>query len=200
MGKRHHGKMTAKENSKGVEVIICDVTWFDATTTYSVANSPERTAELTFTADDLNYFARVLFAEASGASMLPDLETRKAEKEAIINTTFFRINRKGYPNNKYIATTFAGVCNAEGQFQTVTPKLTQKMQSVMGSQYKNLGVGDCSDLQEAIDAIKLFMESGPNSKYTYDNFRGGDKGQGKNIGHSRFWLSPVGAGMAAKIP
>jgi hypothetical protein len=195
------GTMTPKTDQRGVEVNICQVSWFDATKTYTIAKAPARTASLTFTGDDLNYFARVLYAESSGSQDLPDSGDRKTEKEALINVFYFRLNRKGYPSNRYIATTFSMVCNAPSQFQSVLPNPAPKLTNSASGVYKRLNKMECSDLQESIDAINSFLSSGPNSNYVYDNFRAGSTGTaGTRIGGSRFWLSSVGKELANANP
>lgn len=194
--------ITPKPDQHGVEVKICQVTWFDPAKTYKIANAPSRTAALRFTADDLNYFARVLYAESSGTVGLPAAADRATEKEALINVFYFRLNRKGYPNNSYIATTFSMVCNASKQFQVVGPPSTPKLRkSADDGTYKKLDAAECANLQEAIDAINAFLAAGPNKQYLYDNFRAGSSGTaGTTIGGSRFWLSSTGKGLADATP
>ncbi|WP_156954581.1 hypothetical protein [Paraburkholderia acidipaludis] len=195
------GKVTPKHDTKGIEVSICQVSWFDKTSTFTIANSPARTAALSFSGDDLNYFARVLYAESSGAGALPDLSDRKQEKEALINVFYFRLNRKGYPTNHYVATTFTMVCNAPNQFQSVMPHPAAKLVKSADPGYASLNKAECSDLQESIDAIRDFISAGPNAAYTYDNFRAGSSGtHGTTIGGSRFWLSTVGKGLSDATP
>jgi hypothetical protein len=195
------GKITQKSDTQGIEVSICQVSWFDKSSNYTVANSPARTVSLSFSGDDLNYFARVLYAESSGAGALRDLDDRKQEKEALINVFYFRLNRKGYPSNRYIATTFTMVCNAPNQFQSVMPHPAAKLVKSSDPEYKSLNKAECSDLQESIDAIKAFLNSGPNAKYVYDNFRAGSTGtHGTTIGGSRFWLSSTGKELADATP
>ena len=119
------GKITPKSDKTGIEINVCQIAWFDSAKTYTIANAPARTSALTFTGDDLNYFARVLYAESSGSQDLTDLDDRKTEKEALINVFHFRLNRKGYPSSRYIATTFSMVCNAPNQFQSVVAEAAQ---------------------------------------------------------------------------
>lgn len=195
------GKITPKSEKQGVEVNICQISWFDSAQTYTIANAPPRTATLTFTGDDLNYFARVLYAESSGSQDLPDLGDRKTEKEALINVFYFRLNRKGYPSSRYIATTFSMVSNAPNQFQSVVPNPSPKLRKSASPAFRNLAKMECDDLQESVDAIQAFLASGPNKKYVYDNFRAGASGTaGTRIGGSRFWLSSVGKEMADATP
>jgi hypothetical protein len=114
-------ELTPISNTKGHEIYICDPPWFDELKKYKITNAPERTSSLEFDGMDLNYMARVLYAEASGSLQLSDKSERAKEKAAIINVNHFRINRKGYPNNKYVAKNFREVCDAPGQFESVFP-------------------------------------------------------------------------------
>lgn len=195
------GTFTPKSEKKGIEINICQVSWFDPAQTRKIANAPARTASLTFSGDDLNYLARVLYAECSGSQSLPDANDRKTEKEALINVFYFRLNRKGYPSNAYIATTFTMVCNAPNQFQSVMPTPAPKLIKSASGAYKRMNKMECSDLQESLDAIRSFLDAGPNSKYVYDNFRAGSSGTaGTRIGGSRFWLSRTGKELAHANP
>lgn len=195
------GKVTAKQDTQGVAVNICQPQWFDEHQAFKIANSPPRTAELSFPGSDLNYLARVLYAEASGTQRLPAVADRKAEKEAMLNVFYFRLKRKGYPRNDYIASTFSMVCNAAGQFESVQPTPQPKFLDSGNPKFKALEQGECSDLQESIDAVKAFMANGPNPNYVYDNFRAGGSGtRGTVVGHSRFWLSHVGKEEYDAIP
>ena len=195
------GKITPKSEKNGIELNVCQIAWFDSAKTYTIANAPARTSALIFTGDDLNYFARVLYAESSGSQDLTALDDRKTEKEALINVFHFRLNRKGYPSSRYIATTFSMVCNAPNQFQSVVPNPSPKLRKSATPAFRNLAKMECADLQEAVDAIQAFLASGPNKKYVYDNFRAGSSGTaGTRIGGSRFWLSSVGKELSDATP
>jgi hypothetical protein len=193
-------ELTPTSNTKGHEIYICDPPWFDDLKKYKINNAPERTASLEFDGADLNYMARVLYAEASGSLQLSEKAERVKEKAAIINVNYFRLNRKGYPNNKYIAKNFREVCDAPGQFESVfsaTPKFSWTKKNIAAKLSKR----ECSDLVEALEAVAAFIESGPSDSYKFDNFRGyNPTGQGLHIGRSRFWLSFSGAAFVAKTP
>jgi hypothetical protein len=197
---RRETPLTPVADKQGHEILICDPEWFDEKKTYRIANAPERTAPLEFTGSDLNFVARVLYAEASGSGQLTDKGERNKEKSAIMNVNHFRLNRKGYPNNSYVAKTFREVCEAPGQFESVfaaTPKFS-KSESASAMHLKK---GECADLCEAIDAIKAFMAAGPTEEYLFDNFRGyNPSGQGTHVGRSRFWLSAAGQLLLKKTP
>jgi hypothetical protein len=192
--------LTPVSDKKGHEIVMCDPEWFDVRKTYKIANAPARTASLTFNGADLNYMARVLYAEASGSMQLTDKAERDKEKSAIMNVNHFRLNRAGYPSNRYIAKTFQEVCDAPGQFESVF-KGTAKFSQSDKAGAQTLARRECGDLIEAIAAINAFLAAGPDPDYQYDNFRGyNPTGQGTHIGRSRFWLSTAGKGFLAKTP
>lgn len=186
-------KLTDKSDTKGVDVLVCDPGWFDKRDSFKIANAPKRTAELAFTGLDLNYAARVLYAEASGSAQLTDKPTRMKEKEAILNVKHFRLNRAGYPN-AIKAKSFSEVCTAKNQFESVyagSPKFSGSAPDL----FERLKKAECSDLAECVGAIKAFLAAGPNKDMVYDNFRGGAGSRGEVIGKSRFFLSPGGKKM-----
>lgn len=197
---RRETPLTPVADKQGHEIMICDPEWFDEKKTYQIASAPVRTALLEFSGSDLNFMARVLYAEASGSAQLADKKERDKEKAAIMNVNHFRLNRKGYPSNRYVAKNFREVCEAPGQFESVfagTPKFSK---SEPGSAL-NLKKSECADLGESIDAIKAFMAGGPAAQYQFDNFRGyNPSGQGTHIGRSRFWLSETGRLLLEKTP
>ncbi len=192
--------LTPVSDKKGHEIAICNPEWFDERKQYKIANAPARTASLSFSGADLNYLARVLYAEASGSMQLTDKAERDKEKSAIMNVNHFRLNRKGYPNNHYIAETFREVCDAPGQFESVF-KGTAKFSQADKATVQAMGKRECGDLIEAIDAINAFLAAGPEAAYQYDNFRGyNPTGSGTHIGRSRFWLSAEGERLLKKTP
>lgn len=197
---RRETPLTPTADKQGHEILVCDPEWFDEKKKYKITNAPVRTAALEFSGTDLNYMARVLYAEASGSAQLTDKASRDKEKSAIMNVNHFRLNRKGYPNNSYVAKTFREVCDAPGQFESVfegTPKFGKADKAVA----VNLKKSECADLGEAIAAISAFLAAGPTEEYQFDNFRGyNPKGQGTHIGRSRFWLSPTGQTLRNKTP
>ena len=192
--------LTPVSDKKGHEIAICNPEWFDERKQYKIANAPARTASLSFSGADLNYLVRVLYAEASGSMQLTDKAERDKEKSAIMNVNHFRLNRKGYPNNRYVAETFREVCDAPGQFESVF-KGTAKFSQADKASAQAMGKRECGDLIEAIDAVSAFLAAGPDDNYQYDNFRGyNPTGAGTHIGRSRFWLSTVGADLLKKTP
>lgn len=196
---RRDAPLTPISDTRGHEIHLCDPDWFDVRKKYKIANAPARTADLEFSGSDLNFMAKVLYAEASGSAQLPDRAERDKEKAAIMNVNHFRLNRKGYPTNRYIAKTFTEVCQAPGQFETVFANTT-KFENAMNAP-QALKKLECADLSEAIEAVKAFLNNGPTSDYQYDNFRGfNPKGHGTHIGRSRFWLSETGQELMLKNP
>lgn len=194
-------KLTPKPDKEGVTVRICVPDWFDEKKLYKIENAPLRTASLQFSGADLNYMVRVLYAEASGSDQLESKEERDKEKQAILNVKHFRLNRREYPDRSYIAKTFREVCDARKQFESVF-KNTSKFVNSLGTKYQTLPKKDCADLDEAIEATKLFLSKGPDvTNYLYDNFRGYKPGgAGDPIGRSRFWLSTRGKELYEKTP
>lgn len=193
-------QLTPTHDKQGIEVAICHITWFEQQKKYKIANSPTRTSALEFSGADLNYFVRVLYAEASGTAQLTDIKERKKEKEAIINVCYFRLNRRGYPNNIYVAKTFKQVCDAPGQFESSFASSPKYLNSSI-EKFETLSSKECADLEESADAIRDFLAAGPNKEYIYDNFRGYNPGaRGTQIGRTRFWLSPIGKGLSDATP
>jgi hypothetical protein len=198
---RKEAPLTPVSDKTGKTVFICVPQWFDERKTYKIVNAPARTASLNFPGSDLNFMARVLYAEASGSGQLTDKAERDKEKSAIMNVNHFRLNRKGYPNSSYDAKTFTRVCTAPGQFQSVEGDTAVKFNSTAAELIPILAKAECADLDEAIAAVKAFMESGPNPAYQFDNFRGySPNGRGEHIGRSRFWLSKNGKALLDKTP
>jgi hypothetical protein len=131
---------------------------------------------------------------------LPDKAERDKEKEAIMNVNYFRLNRNAYPNRHHIATSFRMVCEAPNQFESVKPDNAKMIKSDDPAHQKMIKA-ECSDLCEAIEGVKAFMDKGPNPAYLFDNFRGyRPGGQGTAIGRSRFWLSPRGKELSDEKP
>jgi len=197
---RKDAPLTPVSDKNGSHVFMCELEWFDERKKYVIANAPERTAKLEFPGSDLNFLARVLYAEASGSAQLPDKAERDKEKAAIMSVNHFRLNRPGYPRNNYIATSFKMVCEAPGQFESVYAKSDKFIGSAKG-RVESLGKSECSDLEECIEAIKTFLEKGPDPQYKFDNFRGYMKnGPGTHVGRSRFFLSDAGAALLKQKP
>jgi hypothetical protein len=190
------GELTPTSDKKGIEIYICDPGWFDVKKKYMISNAPNRTAALELSGADLNFVARVLYAESSGSAQEKDKAERAKEKAAILNVKHFRLNRAGYPN-RVKAKTFTEVCKAPNQFESVYASSAKFSGSEINT-YFQLKKAECGDLAEAIEAVREFISSGPKSEYLYDNFRGGKGARGKTIGLTRFWLSKEGGEFYAK--
>lgn len=190
------GELTPKSDKKGIEIFVCDPGWFDKKDNLKIANATSRTADLEFSGSDLNFVARVLYAESAGSAQLKDLAERAQEKEAILNVKYFRLNRIGYPN-RVKAKTFTDVCKAPNQFESVYASSPKFAGSDVNS-YLRLIDKECADLAEAIAAVRTFMKKGPNKDFVFDNFRGGKGNRGKTIGLTRFFLSDEGRKMHEK--
>ena len=174
----------------------CTPGWFDKQKSYKISNAPPRTANIAFLGDDLNFAARVLYAESSGSMQLKDKDARLREKQAILNVKHFRLNRAGYPN-RIKAMTFRAVCEAPNQFESVYLP-NKKLNGSAYDQANKLKDSECSDFLEAIEAVRLFFNTGPDPELVFDNFRGGKGSRGTKIGLSRFWLSDEGKKLYEK--
>ena len=195
-----NAELTPKADKKGVEIFVCAPPWFDEQEKFKISNAPPRTAGLDIDGSDLNFMVRVLYAEASGSSQLTDKTEREKEKSAIMNVNHFRLNRRGYPKNSYVAKNFRMVCQAPEQYESVFAN-KDKFSLSEKSISERLTKSECGDLCEAIRAVLAFIKEGPRSDYQFDNFRGyNQRGFGQHIGRSRFWLSNGGAKLLAKTP
>jgi RHS repeat-associated protein len=134
----------------------------------------------TFTAADLNYAARVIYAEAAPASLGGNGE----EKKAIASVLYNRIS-DGLP-------TFKAVANSGG-FLSVTGENTKafKRTDTENGKYQKLSEADCDALRESVSAIADLIVFG--SAYTqFGAFRGGTTPLREGltvIGGSRFAAS-----------
>lgn len=164
--------LTPATDQSGCTVQMCCPEWFDKRDNFSIANAPKFAASLKFSGDDLNFAARVLYAEASGSKVGFSSDELKAEKLAILHVMYFRLNRKGYPNNTYIATTFQMVGEApQLQFESVARAKPKFMACAIPDAQK-LAKAECTDLQSCIQAVKEFVAKGPDFEtYPYDEFR-----------------------------
>lgn len=127
---------------------------------------------------------------------MTDAESRIKEKLVILNSKHFRLNRRGYPNNKK-ARSFKEVCEAPGQFESVY-LASPKFSSSQKNESQRLKKHECKGLEEALEAIRKFLEEGPNQNYVFDNFRRGIGTRSTTIGKTRFRLSQEGEKLYAK--
>lgn len=170
----------------------CNPSWFDKTQSYAISNPTSSAKGLRFTGEDLNFLARVLYAEATGSGACPAADERKKEKAAILHVFYFRIGRKGYPSNSYVANTFTDVAKAPGQFESVF-KASNKFKNSAESICQSLWPTECADFEEALVAVKEFLASGPDFKaYPFDKFLAASGRQGwVKYGGNEFSLFPA---------
>lgn len=162
--------ITPKSDQRGHTVYVCAPPWFVNSEQLSVARPTAAAKDHKFSGADLNFLARMLYAEASGSAACPDARERHREKTAILHVSYFRIGRAGYPNAAYIATTFTEVAKAPGQFESVF-KTNTKLASSAPDKYEHLKAKECADLTECLEAIRDFLQSGPDFKaYPFDKF------------------------------
>lgn len=194
------GKLTARSDTSGIEVRICAPKWFERSTIFSVANAPSHAATLKFTGDDLNFAARVLFAEATGSAVGVAADELGLEKQAILHVMYFRLNRKGYPSNKYVATSFRMVGEApQVQFESVA-RATGKFVSTDLESVHSLSPANCNDLQACLDAVQSFVTRGPDfDTFPFDEFRSAAaKPSWKIIAKNAFHLTDLGKSYLAE--
>ena len=129
-----------------------------------------------FTAADVNYAARAVFAESSG---------NYAEDIAIADVIVNRLNNKLF--SRGTLTTLTAVVDQPGQFVSVTPPgpNAQFTASAPGN-YESLDEADCNNLATAIVAMETVAEDGATA--TYNTFRAASSPHaGTTIGGSKFW-------------
>lgn len=199
--------LTPTSDQSGCTVTVCCPNWFDKRETYAPANPGVHAAELVFTGDDLNFLARVVYAEASGSASVKDDAMRLKEKLAIINVMYNRLNVVGFDPNSWTKgkfTTFKGVACAVKRLSSGSLSGTQ-FESVIGSDgsgttkfkstdepaYEQLNKANCHDFDECFQAIRQFLAIGPQQELAFDNFRAAGSGKppaGQTvIGRNRFW-------------
>lgn len=191
--------LTPVADQSGCTVQMCCPGWFDKRDTFSIANAPKFAANLRFSGDDLNFAARVLYAEASGSKVGYSIEELKAEKRAILHVMYFRLNRKGYPSNNYIATTFRMVGEAPKlQFESVA-RAKPKFTACAIPDAEKLSRAECADLQSCIQAVNEFVTKGPDFEtYPFDEFRDvRSRPNWKAIAGNAFHLTNLGKSLLA---
>lgn len=88
---------------------------------------------------------------------------------------------------------------APNQFESVFGKTEKYKNATKNPQ--QLHKFECADLDEALEAIRVFMATGPTAEYQFDGFLGyKPKGAGTHIGRSRFFLSKGGKKMMLEEP
>jgi hypothetical protein len=196
-----NGKLTTTSDKEGIVINICNPGWFDEREKFKIANAPVRTASLEFGGADLNFAARILYAEASGSAQLPDQTERDKEKLAILNVMHFRLGRTGYRTTPSISKTFQEVCEGRGQFESFFAKKPKFVNSSRDkSIFQSLQKKECADLAESLNAVRNFLNNGPDHEnYFFDGFLGYKAdASGVYIGKTRFFLSEHGKTEYAK--
>lgn len=200
MGVKSSGPVTPKADQSGIKVKLCNPEWFKKGQQYRVTNPLADLKDYEFSGDDLNFMARALYAEGVGSGACPDNDERRREKLAIIHVCYFRLGRKGYPNNAYVAKSFTDALKAPGQFESVF-KANQKLDKSAPEVCETMPEKECSDLCDALTAIRDFLASGPAYKdYPFDKFlaAAGRKGWTK-IGGNDFGLFPANKAAMEKL-
>jgi hypothetical protein len=199
--------LTPSADQSGCTLTICCPNWFDKRETYAPNNPAPHADELVFSGDDLNFLARVVYAEASGSASVKDSDTRLKEKLAIINVMYNRLNVVGFDPNSWTKgkfTTFRGVASAVRrlsngglsgtQFESVVGtdgSGTAKFKSSSAQNVEQLNKANCHDFDECFTAIRQFLTTGPRQDLAFDNFRAAGSSKPPTgqqvIGRNRFW-------------
>lgn len=193
--------LTPVSDQSGCAINICCPPWFDKRDMFKVNNAPAYAAGLSFSGDDLNFAARVLYAEATGGMSGISEDELESEKLAILHVMYFRLNRKGYPRNDYVATTFRMVGEApQVQFESVSRQTPKFVASSVPSVDK-LKLKDCKDLQSCLATIKKFISDGPDfTKYPFDEFRAlTSRPSWHGIANNAFHLTKLGSSLLANM-
>lgn len=170
MATKASGPVTTTSDTNGITVKICSPDWFIKSKFYEVKSPTDEAKDVKFSGDDLNFLARMIYAEATGSGACKDAAERSKEKAAILHVCYFRIGRKGYPSNSYIARSFTEVAKAPGQFESVF-KANRKLSSSAESVCESLKAVECTDLEECLKAVRTFIETGPDYKaFPFDKF------------------------------
>jgi RHS repeat-associated protein len=144
----------------------CDPGWLADDTSVTAFNGK------TYTGADIDFAARILFAEAS---------QDQAERDAVASVELNRTNTRGFGGSTFYAT--------RNGYQAYTSN-TSAFQStdIASGAYTKLDTLDCQSLKNAIGTIDRIVTSGPVDNYLY--FRAGTQGYGTVIGSQRFWRTP----------
>jgi hypothetical protein len=192
--------ITDTSDQSGCKVAVCCPKWFDRNRSFKVSNPAKHAAKLTFSGADLNFAARVLYAEATGSQVGVASSDLADEKQAILHVMYFRLNRKGYPSNTYVATSFQMVGEApKVQFESVA-KDKPKFSSTSPVNVPKLRMAECVDLQACIDAVQTFLDTGPDyDKYPFDEFRDvNSRPKWHKIANTAFHLTSLGQALLAE--
>jgi hypothetical protein len=148
----------------------CDPGWLSANALIS-GPSGKNGAQKSFTGADVDFAARILFAEAS---------TNADERLAVASV---EINRT---NGGFGGTTFMATAGGYQAYFDNTEAFTKT--DITSGNYQSLNALDCASLANAIKTMVGAIESGPEYDFLY--FRRGKRGYGTVIGDQRFWKNP----------
>jgi len=177
------GSIGAIPSGRGGEKTECDPNFIKADTQLFTDKNGK-----TFSAADINYAARVVYAEGTGRNQ----GGTDDELYAIASALYNRLQNPSYRDaDGAMHMSFYSVANQGGQFQAVTgrERFRKKFEGsdTEGGHYKNLSEGDCLDLYYAMSAVLRVLKDG--AGYDFTEFRGGRHGPGTRIGGSRFGYS-----------
>ena len=115
---------------------------------------------------------------------------------------YFRLNRKGYPSNSYVATSFQMVGEApKVQFESVARNKPKFAGTELTSSPK-LPAAECADLKKCLLAIQAFLTTGPDfNKFPFDEFR--DRNSRPTwhlIANTAFHLTALGKAYLKEAP
>ena len=167
----------------------CDPGFFDQNQNFTISGDPNNRS---FTGSDLNFAARVVFAESSSLTSGRGDEINR-ERSAIASVLYNRIGAVGFPDRR-ARTTFEGVAEAPGAFASIggaklnssAPGHYQNLQEAVVNSRGQVYGGDCNDLRSSVDSIRRLVNFG--AQYGYTQFRSAaTRGQGTVIGGNRFW-------------
>jgi RHS repeat-associated protein len=131
-----------------------------------------------FTASDINYAARTVFAESSG-NWNEDVDIA----DVIVN----RLDNPGFDNGGLVTLTMVVNEQNPSQFNAVTPPPgSSKFQSSGPGEYETLNPANCASLASAIEAMAQVALNGATT--TFNSFNAASTGHsGTVVGGSVFW-------------
>ena len=141
----------------------------------------------TFSAADINYAARAVYAEAAGSGKGYTAAQVNDDRNGVASVIRNRVGRRGFRGG--VQTTLTGVVNVPNAFQAVTgtAEQTAKFNNSAPANVANLNEAECDDLRGSIAAMKNAIMNG--SVYAYTSFRqvGKTNHAGTQLGGNIFW-------------
>lgn len=155
----------------------CNPNFFNGSTTFTIGDK-------TFTGDDLNFAARVIYGEAAGSAG----GGTDDERDAMASILYNRIGVSGFRGG--VQTTFEGAALQTNAFQAVTgaERNTRKFRNaeIVNGTYRSLDPAECADFRKSLEAIERLINNGSRYGYTYNRPAEG-RSDGVQIGGSRFY-------------